>query len=170
MVSDRRGEDFSTLQLLDDGETWPHHLRTKQHLCAFHWLWIFHPWYNEAYFSALILLCVLHIQLPTANLAFGIYWVPKAIQMLFKALIVFFLFAEYDKLLQQLSKQCGELFTVGSSSLQNNLCEMCQWLEFWQQLCCVGNMIIQLKAMLINCSVSFRILLCWAPQTRSTVF
>ena len=52
--------------------------------------------------------------------------------MLFKALIVFFLFAEYDKLLQQLSKQCGELFTVGSSSLQNNLCEMCTAVSCWK--------------------------------------
>lgn len=58
---------------------------------------------------------------------------------------MFFLFTEYDKLLQQLSKQCGELFTVGSSvKCASDL------FVFLQQVCSVGMRIIHLNAMLIN--------------------
>lgn len=77
----------------------------------------------------------------------------------------FILLTEYDKLLQQLSKQCGELSTVGSSSSQSNLCEMCRWLTILQQLCWFCMRIIQLRAMLIDYIMwCFRILMCWAPH------
>jgi len=123
VVSDRRGEDVSALELLDDGETvWRCHRRPDVHkqqsplvpvcISTFHlimkvrWLISVFPSHHVPSVFSRLIMCPQYsaVSSPT-NLAFSIHRAPEAT---WKTL--FFLFTEYDKLLQQLSKQCGELF------------------------------------------------------------
>lgn len=106
--------------------------RGCQHLGASGWRWDicgahFLPFPKEErqFFSHLISLCVVSIQLLTSNLAFIIYWVPTAIRRLSEKLHCSFY---WQSLTSFSSSWANSVVSYPQlEALQSNLCELCRW-------------------------------------------